>query len=73
MNEFEQTVLSDLAELKAQMRALVGNGQPGRVQGLEARVERHEAFLQRAGGVGAALGGLMTLVHFAFDYLKTRH
>ena len=73
MTEFEQTVLSDLAELKAQMRALVGNGQPGRMARLEERVDEHERFVQRAGGIGAALGGLVTLVHFVFDYLKTRH
>jgi len=73
MTEFEQTVLSDLAELKSQMRTLVGNGQPGRMTRLEARVEEHERFVQRAGGIGAALGGLVTLAHFALDYLKTRH
>ncbi len=73
MTDFEQTVLADLSELKTQMRALVGNGQPGRMTKLEERVDEHERFVQRAGGIGAALGGLITLVHFVLDYLKTRH
>jgi hypothetical protein len=71
MTEFEKQVLEDLAELKAHMRSLVGNGQPGRVQELEVRVQKHEAFVQRAGGLGAALAALATVVHFALDYLRS--
>ena len=70
MNEFETTVLSDLAELKTHMRWLIGNGKPGRLQELEARVEQHESLLQRGLGVGAAAGVLLTLVHLAIDYLR---
>jgi len=70
MNEFESTVLSDLAELKTHMRWLIGNGKPGRLQELEARVEHHEAMLQRSLGIGAALGFLLTLVHIGIDYLR---
>ena len=73
MTEFERHVLSDLAELKAHMRWLVGNGKPGCIRELQARVERHEAFVQRAGGIGAVIAGLITLVHLAIDYLKLRH
>ena len=47
MSDFEQKVLSDLAEVKAHMRWLVGNGNEGKMQELEERVGRHEAFLQR--------------------------
>jgi hypothetical protein len=35
---FEQRVIADLAELKTDMKSLVGNGQPGRVTKLEAKV-----------------------------------
>jgi hypothetical protein len=70
MTDFERQVLADLSELKAQMRALVGNGQPGRVRELERRVARHEAFVQRAGGLGAALALALTLIHFALDLLR---
>lgn len=70
INEFEQKVLADLAELKAHMRWLVGNGSPGRLQELERRVEDHEKFVQRAGGIGAAVGVLLTLVHLAIDYMR---
>jgi hypothetical protein len=71
MTEFEKQVLEGLTELRTEMRTLVGNGQPGRVQILEKRVEQHERFVQRAGGLGAALAVLLTLIHLAFDYLHT--
>jgi hypothetical protein len=72
MTDFESQVLSDLATLKTQMQALLGNGQPGRLRQLEQRVERHEALVQRAGGIGALFGFLITALHFAFDYLRLR-
>jgi len=61
------------AELKTHMRWLIGNGKPGRLQELEARVEHHEAILQRGLGIGAAAGVLLTLVHVCIDYLRVRH
>ena len=70
MNDFEKTVLADLAELKANMRYLVGSGNAGRVHELAERVEQHERFIQRAGGIGAAMAGLLTLVHVGIDYLR---
>ena len=72
MTDFESQVLSDLAQLKTQMHALLGNGQPGRLHQLEQRVEHHEAFVQRAGGIGALFGFLITALHFALDYLRLR-
>ena len=73
MTEFEKLVLADLAVLKAEMKALLGNGQPGRLVKVEEKVARHEAALQRAIGIGA-LGGLgLTLVHLGIDYLRLRH
>lgn len=70
MNEFETTVLSDLATLKAQMRALVGNGQPGRIRQLEDSVERHERWITRASGIGAFVAVLIALLHVAIDYFR---
>lgn len=70
MNDFEERVLRDLSELKAHMSYLVGTGSEGKMQELEARVQRHEAQLQRFGGVGAAFGVLLTLMHLAIDYFK---
>ena len=72
MTDFENQALSDLTELKTQMRALLGNGQPGRLHELEQRVERHDALVQRAGGIGALFGFLITALHFALDYLRLR-
>ena len=69
---FERQALADLAELKTEMHLLLGDGQPGRIQTLERRVERHEALVQRAAGIGALAGFMTTMLHVLFDYLKAR-
>jgi hypothetical protein len=73
LTDFEQKVLSDLAELKANMRWVVGNGGQGKMQEIEGRVERHEAYLQRFTGIATAVGCLLTLFHVAIDYLRLHH
>lgn len=70
MTDFEKTVLADLSELKAHMRYLVGSGNDGRVHELEERVAGNERFVQRTGGIAAALAGLLTLLHVGIDYLR---
>jgi hypothetical protein len=72
MTEFERAVLADLATLKAEMKVLLGNGQPGRLRQVKLRVEEHEQFVQRASGIGALFGVLLTLVHLGIDWLKLR-
>lgn len=66
----EQKVLEDLSQLKAQMRWLVGNGHPGKLKELEDRVERHEQFVNRVGGISAFVATVITLLHVGIDYLK---
>lgn len=74
LTEFEERVLTDLAELKANMRWIVGgNGNPGKIQEIEQRVDRHEAYLQRFTGIATAVACLLTLFHLAIDYLRLRH
>ena len=70
MTEFEGQVLAELSVLKSQMRELIGIGQPGRLNQLEARVDRHERGLQRIKGIAGALGGLLTIFHMAIDYFR---
>jgi hypothetical protein len=70
MTDFEAQVLSDLSALKSQMHSLLGVGQPGRLQHLEERVERHERAVQRMKGVGGGLSVLLTLFHVAMDLMK---
>lgn len=70
MTEFEAQVLADLSVLKSQMKQLMGIGQPGRLNQLEDRVERHERSVQRMKGVAGAAGGALTLVHLAMDYFR---
>jgi hypothetical protein len=70
MDEFEVTVLSDLAALKSQMGSLIGLGQPGRLTMLEQRMEQHEVYLQRMKGWVAAFFVALTLAHIAIDYFK---
>ena len=73
LTEFEERVLSDLAALKADMRWIIGNGNPGKIQEIEQRVERHEAYFQRFTGIATAVGALLTFFHIAIDYLRLRH
>jgi hypothetical protein len=73
MTEFERQVLSELSVLKAQMRELLGIGQPGRLHKLEERVESHERSVQRLKGVGGAFGALLTLLHIAIAWLSGKH
>jgi hypothetical protein len=73
MTDFESQVLQELSVLKAQMQQLLGIGQPGRLHQLEARVESHERSVQRLKGVGAAFGGLLTLLHIVIAYFTERH
>jgi hypothetical protein len=73
MTEFERQVLSDLSVLQAQMKELLGIGQPGRLHKLEQRVESHEQSVQRLKGLGGAFGALLTLVHLAIAWLGAKH
>jgi len=70
VTDFERQVLEDLAEIKTNMRWLLGNGKPGKLQELTDRVDRHERVVQRFTGIGSALAGLLTLVHIALDYFR---
>ena len=72
MTEFEKQVLSDLAILKTEMKQLVGNGQPGRLQQIEERVEEHEKKAQQLAGMAALIGFLVTCVHIAVDYFRMK-
>ncbi len=74
MSDFEEKVLEDLAELKTHMRWVVGDGNKGgKIGELEERVDRHEAFLQRAKGISVAFGSLVTMINLAFSFLRWRH
>jgi hypothetical protein len=73
MTEFERQVLSELSALQAQMRELLGIGQPGRLHKLEQRVDSHEQSVQRLKGVGGAFGALLTLLHIAIAWFWARH
>ncbi len=71
-SEFERRVLADLVELKALVRTLVGNGQPGRVQLMEQRLEQHEAMLQRGKALVIAMFPLLGLLHLIL-HLSGKH
>ncbi|HVP63494.1 MAG TPA: hypothetical protein VMT82_01290 [candidate division Zixibacteria bacterium] len=67
MNAFEEMVLRDLGELKTHIRWIVGNGNEGKMQELEKRVQKQEAMLQRLAGIGAGLMGLITILNVAIN------
>jgi hypothetical protein len=60
-------------ELKTHMRWIVGNGNEGKIQELETRIQKHEAALQRTAGLGLAMGILLTIVHLALDSMRVIH
>ncbi len=67
MNDFEEKVIKALTRLETQMYALVGNGQPGRLAHLEAKVRRHERLIWIAIGFAAAGGyGLSEILKRVF-------
>jgi hypothetical protein len=72
MTEFEAQVLADLSVLKTQMKDLVGNGQPGRVAQIEARLREHERGVQRLKGFSAAFAAMLTVAHAATDIFLHR-
>ncbi|WP_263380843.1 hypothetical protein [Granulicella paludicola] len=55
------------------MKQLLGIGQPGRLNQLEARVEAHERSVQQLKGLAGAFGGLLTVIHVAIAYWSGRH
>ena len=73
MTEFEAQVLADLSVLKTQMKDLVGNGQPGRVAHIEARILDHDRAMQRLKGMAAAFAAMLTIAHAATDIVLRRH
>jgi hypothetical protein len=70
MTDFESQVLQELSVLKSQMQQLMGIGQPGRLNQLEARVDSHERSVQKLKGLAAAFGGLLTVVHLAIAWFS---
>jgi hypothetical protein len=71
--EFESKCGAKNIELKAHMRWIVGNGNEGKIQELESRIQKHEAALQRTAGLGVAAGILLTIMHLALDSLRAVH
>lgn len=72
MTEFEAQVIADLSVLKNQMKDLVGNGQPGRVAHIEARILDHDRAMQRLKGMAAAFAAMLTIAHAGIDLFLGR-
>jgi hypothetical protein len=70
MDGFEERVLSDLSELKVHMRWVVGNGNEGKIQEMEERLNRHETHLQRMMGVGSAIAAAITVMNLVVNFLR---
>ncbi|HEV2619281.1 MAG TPA: hypothetical protein VGU23_05015 [Acidobacteriaceae bacterium] len=69
MTDFEAQMLADMSVLKSQMQELLGIGQPGRLSKLEGRMHDHEKTVQRMKGMAGAFGGMLTVAHFAIDFI----
>ena len=73
MTQFEEQVLTDLSELKAHMRWIVGNGNEGKMQELEQRLHAMKVTCNASPGSAARWRCMITLVHLAFDYMRVSH
>jgi len=49
---------------------LLGVGQPGRLNALEERVQKHDQSMQRMKGMGGLLSLLLTAFHVAMDSVR---
>jgi hypothetical protein len=72
MSEYEARVLADLQVLKIQMEQILGNGQPGRLHGIETRMVTVECGMQRLRGATATFGVLLTLAQMAIGLFTHR-
>ena len=72
MTEFEATVLADLSVLKSQMKEMLGDGHPGRIAHIEARVFEHEKAVQRLRGMAGAFAAVFTVLQCAVDLFVGR-
>ena len=72
INEFEAQVLSDLSALKTHMTTLMGDGNGGRINDLERRMERQEENWQRAKGFVAAMSVVFAVVQIAVQAWRHR-
>jgi hypothetical protein len=73
MRAGNQPGLTAVIELKAHMRWVVGNGNQGKIQEMEERLNRHETHLQRLVGVGSALAAAITVMNLVANFLKLHH
>jgi hypothetical protein len=70
MNDIHQ----ETTETRTKLEVLVGNGQPGKIQGIEAELKDIALWRAKVIGYVAAISGGMALagfaLHFAFELLK---
>ena len=55
------------------MRWIVGNGNEGKMQEIESRIQKNEAQMQKLAGVGAGFAGLVTVLNLALNGLRLIH
>jgi hypothetical protein len=56
---FRDYVVSSFTKINTQMESLLGNGQPGRIARLEAKVRRHDRLIWIAVGGATVLGWIV--------------
>lgn len=65
--EFKREMIEGLTELRTNMKAIIGNGQPGMIGKLETRIEKfedtlddHAAYIDQQKGGGRVLNWFIT-------------
>jgi hypothetical protein len=67
--EFQNHVIDTLARLDTNMKSLVGNGQPGRIQCIEDDVEELKKARWTFGGLMIGVSAAVSsVIHFFFKY-----
>lgn len=61
-NEQHVEVMTAVVELQTQMKALIGNGKPGRIDKIETKVDRLWSFRGKVLGVAAFSGTVVSLI-----------
>jgi ElaB/YqjD/DUF883 family membrane-anchored ribosome-binding protein len=71
-SKWRQMAESRMSTLEAEMKTVLGNGQPGRLTIAELAVDELKLFKAQAVAIGAAIGGLIGMISATLGWLFPR-
>lgn len=69
LNEHSRLTGERLSALETSLKAIVGNGQPGKIQQIEARISASEEEIKNLQHWRWGVGGITTVLSFVIPYL----